>query len=121
MSNARSPREVCSTTIGINGLISPLLPTGGPKLRCGRRPFLPVRRPDALARLVQLGRDRPYLRRDAIEHLLHAEIVAHTVGAAALDELVDVLVGLACGPKLLADLVVGDVEPELVRDGLEHE
>src|SRR5215210_2802294 len=113
MSNARSPREVCSTTIGINGLISPLLPTGGPKLRCGRRPFLPVRRPDALARLMELGRDRPHLGRDAVECLLHAEILADAVGAAGLDELVDVRVGLAGGTKLFADLVIGYVEPQL--------
>src|SRR3954471_601094 len=104
MSNARSPREVCSTTIGINGLISRLLPTGGPKLRCGCRPFLPVRRPDALTRLVELGRDGPDLRRDAVECLLHAEIVADAVGAAAFDERLDVLVGLPGGTKLVADL-----------------
>src|SRR5689334_25189594 len=93
MSKARSPRDVCSTTMGISG-ISSLLATWGPKFR-GLGRLLLLRRPDALARLVQLGRDRLHLGRDAVECLLHAQVVADAVGAALGDELLDVLVGLA--------------------------
>src|SRR3954469_9715989 len=107
MSNARSPREVCSTTIGINGLISPLLPTGDPKLRCGRLTFLLVRRPDALTCLVQLERDGRHLGRDAVEGLPHAQVVANVIGAALPDEFLDLVLGLAGRAQLLANLVVG--------------
>src|SRR6266536_6131614 len=99
MSNARSPREVCSTTIGINGLIafnSSLGATGGPDLRVGRRLIL-LRRTDALTRLVQLGRDRLHVGRDAVERFLEPQVVANAVRPALLDELVDVFVALACG------------------------
>src|SRR6185437_16241101 len=121
MSNARSPREVCSTTMGTNGLIdSSLLAAWGPQFRAGRGLLL-LRRPDALARLVQVGRDRLDLGRDAVEGLLEAEVVADPVGAALLDELLDVGLVLAGVAQLLPDLVVGDLEPELLGDRLEHE
>src|SRR5581483_9197877 len=114
MSNARSPREVCSTTIGIKG-ISALLAAGCPQLLRLRRLFLfLLGRPDALARLRALGCDRLHLGRDPVERLPHAQVGADALGAAALEELVDVLVGLPLLPQLRADLVVGDVEPELV-------
>src|SRR5579884_1195968 len=76
---------------------------GGPDLLLARRSLL-LRRPDALTRLVQLRRDRLHLRRDAVECLLQAQIVAHVVRTAGGDELLDVLVALAGGPQLLADL-----------------
>src|SRR5262245_6970755 len=121
MSKARSPREVCSTTIGINGLIcSSLLATWCPQLRLGRLALL-LRRPDALTRGGKLGRDRFDLRRDPVERLLHPQVVAHAVRPALLDELLDVLVRLAGLTQLLADLVVRHLEAELVRDRLEHE
>src|SRR6266511_2710253 len=67
MSNDRSPREVCSITIGINGLISGwLLATGGPQFRLGLGFFL-VGRPDAFARLRLLGRNPLDLVRDPVE------------------------------------------------------
>src|SRR5919197_1498101 len=56
MSNERSPREVCSMTIGIRGMGS-LLAAGGPEFRLGRWFFL-VRCPDRLAP----GRDLLHLR-----------------------------------------------------------
>src|SRR5512146_810728 len=90
MSNARSPREVCSTTIGTNGLIaSSLLAAWGPQFRAGLRLLL-LRRPDALARLVQVGRDRLHLGRDPVERLLEAEVVADAVDSSGGDELLDV-------------------------------
>src|SRR6266513_4181918 len=128
MSNARSPRDVCSTTMGISGLISASAPyrwllimAWGPEFRCLRRLLLLLRRPDRFARLVELRRDRLHLGNDAIEGALQAEVVAYTVGAALLDELVDILVALARLPQLGPDLVVGDLDPELVGDGLEHQ
>ena len=54
---------------------------------------------------MHLGRDGLDLGRDAVEGLLQADVVADTVGAALGDELLDVLVGLAGRPQLVADLV----------------
>jgi len=70
---------------------------------------------------VELGRDRLDLGRDAVERLLQSNVVADAICAALRDELFDVLVGLAGGAQLLADLVIGDLDPELVGDSLEHE
>src|SRR5580765_3324642 len=126
MSKARSPREVCSTTIGINGLICSLLASGGPQPLSGRA--LLFWRPDGLTRGVplrafrgDLGRDRDHLGRDAVERLPHPDALADAVGAAAGEERIDVLVLLARVAELGAELVVGDLEPELVCDRLEHE
>src|SRR5471032_418262 len=119
MSKARSPREVCSTTMGIRG-ISLLLAAGGPKF-WGLGRLLLLRRPDRLARFVQLRRDGLDLGHDAVERLLQADVVADAVGAALGDELVDVLVGLAGRTQLLADLLVRDLNAELVGNHLEHE
>src|SRR6476469_6961216 len=56
MSNERSPREVCSITMGINGLMSGwLLATGGPQFRLGGWLFL-VGCPDGFAGGGLLGR-----------------------------------------------------------------
>src|SRR3954452_12719882 len=104
MSKARSPRDVCAATMGISG-ISSLLATWGPKFR-GRRRLLLLGRPDALTRLVQLGRDRLHLGGDPVERLLHAQIVADAIRAALGHECLDVLVRLARRAQLLADLVV---------------
>src|SRR4051794_39461540 len=118
MSKARSPREVCSTTIGIRGLMSLLLARRGPKLLLGRGAFL-VRRPDALTRgllLRALGRlllrDRRHLGRDPVERLAHPDAVADAVGAALGEERVHVLLALARLEQLGAELVVADLEPE---------
>src|SRR3954466_14803713 len=121
MSNARSPREVCSTTIGIRGIGALLLPlaAGGPDLRLLRRLAL-LRRPDRLARLRELRRDRLHLGRDPVERLLHPQVLADAIGAALLDELLDVLVALALLAELPADVFVGDLDGELVGDRLEQ-
>src|SRR3954454_6439660 len=119
MSKARSPRDVCSTTMGISG-ISSLLATWGPKFR-GLGRLLLLRRPDALTRLVQLGRDRLHLCGDAVECLLRAQVFANPVGAALRDEGIDVLVRLTGRAQLLANLVICHLQLELVGDGLEDQ
>src|SRR5581483_1170684 len=120
MSNARSPRDVCSTTMGINGLISRSLAAGGPDLRLGLGLVL-LGGPNALTCLVQLGGDRLDLGGDLVEGLLQAQVVADAVGAAGLDERVDVFLRLPGLGELAADLLVGDLDAELVGDRLEHE
>src|SRR4051812_29447335 len=126
MSKARSPREVCSTTIGMFGLMSApsgdvsvlgagrsRLAAGGPqRLRLVAGGLVLVRRPDRLARLCKLRCDRLHLGRDAIDGLLHAEVEAHAVCAARLDECLDVVLVLALLAELGADVVVGDLDPE---------
>src|SRR5579884_2180232 len=120
MSKARSPREVCSTTIGISGIRSAPLRAGGPEFR-GFRRLLLLRRPDALARLVQVGCDRLRLGGDAVERLLAAQVVAERVCSALCDEALDVLVGFAGLAQVAAAVVVGDLDAELVRNRLEDE
>src|SRR5262245_57692098 len=100
MSKARSPREVCSTTIGINGLICSLLASGGPQRLSGRA--LLVWRPDALTCGVALRALRGFLRRDrghlgcnAIERLSHPDALADAVRPAVGEERIDVLRVLA--------------------------
>src|SRR6476659_4752922 len=119
MSKARSPRDVCSTTMGISGIAS-LLATWGPKFR-GLGRLLLLRRPDTLACLVQLGRDRLHLGRNAVERLLHAQVVADTVGAALGAERLDVPVRLTGPAQLLADLVGCHLQVELVAYRLDHQ
>src|SRR3954464_5520663 len=98
MSNDRSPREVCSITIGINGLIYLLLASGGPQFRVGLGLFL-VGRPDCLARGRLLGRDALDVGRDQVEragesHRLALGFVGACL-AGLLDDLVAVLEALA--------------------------
>src|SRR4029079_15454327 len=124
MSNARSPREVCSITIGINGLIS-LLASGGPQLRLGSGGSF-FWRPKLLARLGELERDALDLGDDQVERLAHAEVVAQQlVPATGEDALDDFLGGLALLVGVLADelayLVVADLDARLLRDRLERE
>src|SRR2546421_9722302 len=89
MSNDRSPREVCSITIGINGLISGwLLAAGGPQFRLGLGLFL-VRGPDSLTRLRLLRRDALHLGRDAVQSTGQADRFALRLVDAGLLRLVD--------------------------------
>src|SRR6266516_867599 len=122
MSNERSPREVCSITMGINGLISGwLLATGGPQFRLGGRLFL-VWRPDGLAGGSLLGRYALDLAGNAVEGTGEAHVLALRVVCARsmrlLDDLVRLLEAVAEG---LVDLLVRNLDPELVGGGLEHE
>src|ERR687885_864376 len=153
MSNDRSPRDVCSITIGMRGLMagapsfsrfdwsfqtvargSPygltvtpqaasrrLLATGGPQFRLCLRRFL-VRCPDRLARTLLLERDPLHLRGDAVEGSGEPQALALRLVGAAFAQLpqhaVSVLEALA---DRLIDLLVGDLDPELVGDRLQHQ
>src|ERR1041385_2080484 len=113
MSNARSPRDVCSTTIGIRGLIrapssavavqmtslrgarGSLLARWCPQLLVRLVPIL-LGCPDALTRLVLPGAfcgllfgDRLHLGGDPVERPPHADRLAHAVGAAFGEEPFD--------------------------------
>src|SRR5438477_13058570 len=125
MSKARSPREVCSTTIGIRGLMS-LLARWCPQL-LGRGAVL-AWGPDALTRSLLLPplrcllrRDRLHLGDDPVERLAHPDAVAEAVRAAFREERVDVRLVLAGLDELGANLLVPHREPELVGDRLEHQ
>ena len=106
MSKARSPREVCSTTIGTSGLIS--------SAPCCRGSTVSLVSAGSSFSGVQIdsraswssGAIGLHLGRDAVERLLQANVVANTVCAALGDEGLDVLVALTRGAQLLADLVV---------------
>src|SRR5262245_44827831 len=122
MSNERSPREVCSITIGINGLISSwLLAAGSPEFRLCRRLFL-VGCPDCLAGGGLVGWNAFHLARHAIEGASKADVLAlglvNARGAGLLDHLVGLLEARS---KHLVHVLVGDVDVEPVGDGLEHE
>src|SRR4029079_6143496 len=125
MSNARSPREVCSITIGINGLMS-LLASGGPDFLFGSgRSF--VRGPQLVARLLEVERDPLHLGDDEVESLAHPQVVPQELVASVLEDLLDDLLDvlLALPLRVLADelanLVVGHLDAGLVGDGLEDE
>src|SRR5216117_655205 len=122
MSNERSPREVCSITMGINGLMSGwLLATGGPQLRLGGWLFL-VGRPDGFAGSGLLGRDALDLADDSVEGTGKAHVFALRVVRARLARLLDDLVRLfEAVAEGLVDLLVRDLDPELVGGSLEQE
>src|SRR5579871_1549379 len=107
MSNARSPREVCSTTIGINGLIASLLrrASWGPQLLLGCGRSLLLGSPEPLARGGELGRDRLHLGGDAIDGPPQTQVGAHAVGEPGGEELLDLLVALAALAQLAADVL----------------
>src|SRR4051794_12753998 len=147
MSNERSPREVCSITIGINGLmLAPLLfswvdwsfqtatsqarsrwllAAGGPQFRLGRLGFL-VGGPDLLAGARDLGGDALRLLGNSVERLAQPQVGAQHLLAAGVEHLLDGVVRIVAGDlrllaDQLADLLVGDLELELARARLEHE
>src|SRR3954447_19630058 len=89
MSNDRSPREVCSITIGINGLMSGwLLAAGGPQFRLGLGFFL-VGGPDSLTGLRLLRRNALHIVRDAVERARQAHRLALRLVGAGLLRLLD--------------------------------
>src|SRR5262245_26752122 len=88
MSNARSPRDVCSITIGISGLIfapssSGLLATGRPYLHAATALLL-LGCPEFLTRVRKLDRDALDAAPDLAERLAEAEIAAELLEASAL-------------------------------------
>src|SRR5215813_14126733 len=93
MSNDRSPRDVCSITIGMRGLIWLLLASGGPQFRLSLGLFL-VGCPDCLTRRGLLGRDPLDLRGDPVERLRQPHGLALGLVRARLLRLLDDLVGL---------------------------
>src|SRR5581483_3553966 len=108
MSNARSPREVCSITIGINGLIGVAPPSlsGCPDFRLGR--LLLLRRPKLLARTGELDGDPLHLGGDPIERATHAQVLADPVDGVALEDRLHGLFLLALLAQHRRDLVVSD-------------
>src|SRR6476661_10973865 len=91
MSNDRSPREVCSITIGMRGLIWLLLATGGPQFRLCLGLFL-VGCPDCLTRRRLLRRDPLDLGGDAVERAGETHRLALRLVGAGFSSLVDDLV-----------------------------
>ena len=98
---------------------------GGPEFRLGRGFSLSgvqiASRASACASGIRL-----HLGGDAVERLAQAQVVAQRLEAAALAQRRERLVGVVAErlgllADELLDLVVGDLEPELVGDGLEHE
>src|SRR5436189_1495084 len=126
MSNARSPREVCSTTIGTRGLIwrgvyrSPLPVPGRPKagpLALGS--LLLLGRPQPLAGLCLLERDRLRRPRDHVGGLAETDLRAKQrippALAQTLEQSLGRLVSLA-GAEGGQELLVGDLDPLRVGD-----
>src|ERR1700691_909693 len=110
MSNARSPREVCSTTMGTSGLIvSPRLvsrpcpdsfrlATWCPQLLGSRRRLalghdVLLRSPQLLPRRRPLHRDRCGALHDQLDRLARGEILAQLFLAAGLAQLCEHLLG----------------------------
>src|SRR5919204_5367926 len=134
MSNERSPREVCSITIGISGLIRAplnisrvdwssqrLLATGGPQFRLGLGSFL-VRSPDRFARLFLLERDALDVGGDPVERGGEAQALTLRLVGSAGTELLDGSIGVfEAFADGRVDLLVADLDPELVGDRLEHQ
>src|SRR6185436_6456706 len=117
MSNERSPREVCSITIGINGLISDwLLAAGGPQFRLLGWVFL-VWCPDSVACRSLLRGDALDFFDDAVESAGEPHVFALGVVGARSASLLDDLVGLLeAVAESLVDLFLRDLESELAGD-----
>src|SRR5688572_8882641 len=106
MSKARSPREVCSTTIGTSGLIGraslatrtrrPASGARGPDLRGALLVLLLVGRPELLARRGLLDRDRRGVLDEQVDRLAHRDVLPQrlvgALGAGALHRTLELLV-----------------------------
>src|SRR5438270_13384442 len=114
MSNARSPRGVCSTTMGTSGLIvlASFAPSGGflptlatalgpadasavgcPELPRPLRRRLLVGRPQRLASLRLLDRDRLGLAHEELHRLARGDILAQLLEATVLPPPIEQLLG----------------------------
>jgi len=124
MSNARSPREVCSITIGINGLMWQAPCFRGSRVSFPRRPLL-FGRPQLLAGAGELDRDSLHVGCNPVHRFAHAQVFAQELVPAACKHAVDDLLGVvALGVCVLADecaqLFVRHLEAGLVGDGFER-
>src|SRR3954447_4185748 len=121
MSKARSPREVCSTTIGTSGLIERAsLATG----LVARSPDLPgalflllLGRPELLACRGLVSRDWRGAVDEQVDRLAHRDVLTQrlvgALGACALERALDLLVaGIRPGglAQRLLDLLIGDLD-----------
>src|ERR671911_2927753 len=126
MSKARSPRDVCSTTIGINGLIaSRLLAAWGPDFH-SRSTFLLLRSPKLLSCFRQFDGDPLHSGDDLVERLAEPKVSPNLLEIPALAQALRDLVGvLAHVLGLIAyelfDFLVAHLDRELVGDGVEDE
>src|SRR5919204_3558376 len=123
MSNARSPREVCSTTIGTRGLIGRSVYKGRSARRSSLRrpearplalPLLLPGSPELLARDRLLLGDRLRRFRDQVDRLAQAQVLAKDrvapAAAQALEQPFRGLLALA-GPERLEHLLLCDLDP----------
>ena len=123
MSKARSPRDVCSITMGTSGLMQAPCCRGSTILRSGLGfSFSGVQ---SLSRARELDRDPLDLGRDPVEGLAQPEVGAQRVVAAGFTDLGRELLGVFGVVRLLADqlvdLLVGDLDAELVGRAFEHD
>src|ERR671934_1101738 len=123
MSKARSPREICSTTMGTRGLIGRAVYRGRRACRTSLRgpeagPFallpLLLGSPQLLARGRLLLGDRLRRFRDQVDRLAQAQVLAKDrvapAGAQALEQPFRGLLALA-GPERLEHLLLCDLDP----------
>src|ERR671934_1446533 len=110
MSNARSPREVCSTTIGTRGLIGAKTLSRASSSALRSPQLLPRRRPLRLDRLCALDHE--------VHRLAHGDVLAErllgALRACALERALQLLVARVRGrggPQRLLDLLVRDLDP----------
>src|SRR3954468_15335195 len=133
MSNARSPRDVCSTTIGTNGLIdSPPLPSAGLTGRpdrglCDRRIglLLVTGCPQLLTCGLLLGRDRRRNLTGPVKGALEPQLLARRLLRPRCEDLLHRRLDVALVGELLAqnalELGVVDDDPLAISVRLERE
>src|SRR5579862_9497591 len=117
MSKARSPRDVCSTTIGTNGLIGALLRACGSDPAVSRAGRLRFGNRGWAGGLRELGR--------SIEREPQPQILAHPLfrvgGEELLHELVEVLLALAVLAQQALELGVVDLDLLALGERLERD
>src|SRR5918995_4745380 len=126
MSNARSPRDVCSTTIGISGLIaSRLLAAWGPDFH-SRTTFLLLRSPKLLSGFRQVDGDSLHSGHHLVKRLAEPEVSANLLEIPALPQALRNLVGVLADmvgliTDELFDFLVAHFDVELVGNRVEDE